>query len=212
MASKTSNITKAEAAGPPVDERALVEQARGGDMLALSRLVERYQDRIVNTCWRLCGNLDDAQEIAQDAFLQATRHIGKFEGKSGFYTWLFRIAVNLSISHRRKQARLPRLSLHDGDGQEMPLSARDGWPRSNSGDAMDPAARIASHELQERVLAELERLDDDHRTVVVLRDIEGFDYHQIADILEVAVGTVKSRLHRARMELRSRLKGVIGVE
>src|SRR5262245_34314691 len=120
MASQASNRLDVAATQPPaLDETALVEQARAGDVAALDKLVRKYQDRIVNTCWRLCGNADDAQELAQEAFLQATRHIGKFQGKAGFYTWLFRIAVNLSITHRRKQSRSPKLSLHDGDGQEM---------------------------------------------------------------------------------------------
>lgn len=194
------------------DEAALIEQARAGDMSALSRLVSRYQDRIVNTCWRLCGNLDDAQELAQEAFLQATRHIGKFQQRSGFYTWLFRIAVNLSISHRRRQSRSPRLSLYRADGEDMALAAQDGWPTRRSEQELDPAARLSAREVQDRVLAELERLDDDHRSVLVLRDIEGLDYQQIAEVLEVAVGTVKSRIHRARMEMRSRLKEVVGSE
>jgi RNA polymerase sigma-70 factor (ECF subfamily) len=193
------------------DEAALIEQARAGDMSALSRLVSRYQDRIVNTCWRLCGNLDDAQELAQEAFLQATRHIGKFEQRAGFYTWLFRIAVNLSISHRRRSQRSPRLSLHMGDGAEMALTPASAWPGGRSESDQDPAARLTAREVHERVMAELDRLDEDHRSVLVLRDIEGLDYQQIAEVLELAVGTVKSRIHRARMEMRSRLREVVGV-
>lgn len=205
--SKPATVTSG-AAFP--DEAALVEQARSGDMAALSRLVSRYQDRIVNTCYRLCGNVDDAQELAQDAFLQATRHIGGFEQRAHFYTWLFRIAVNLSLSHRRKRGRAPRLTIHAGEAEDLAMHDHDGWSGRRSEDAMEPAARLSARETHTRVMAELEQLEDDYRTVVVLRDIEGFDYQQIADILEVAVGTVKSRLHRARMQLRERLKGVVG--
>ena len=91
------------------------------------------------------------------------------------------------------------------------MSAQDGWPGRRSEERLGPVDRLSAREIQDRVLAELERLDDDYRSVIVLRDIEGFDYQQIATILEVAVGTVKSRLHRARMEMRARLKGVLAV-
>ena len=92
----------------PVDEAILVEQARSGDMGAFSRLVTRYQDRVLNACWRVCGNIDDAQDLTQEAFLHALESIESFRRRANFYTWLFRIAVNLSISHRRKAARADR--------------------------------------------------------------------------------------------------------
>ncbi len=186
------------------DEAVLVESARSGDMNAFSRLVAQYQDRVLNTCWRVSGRFEDAEDLAQETFLKALESIGTFRRQSGFYTWLFRIAVNVSISHRRRKGRMPRLSLCCGDGQgELAESLTDGDK------APDPSARLSNLERQRLVQNALDSLDDDHRAILVLRDIEGFDYRQIAQILEAPEGTVKSRLHRARMELRERLKGVI---
>ncbi len=189
--------------GDSIDESFWVEQARAGDMNAFSRLLTRYQDRILNTCWRMCGNIEDARDLTQETFLQAIRSIQSFQQKAGFYTWLFRIAVNLCLSHSRKASRTPKLSLYDGDGQLGTETHVVG--RRTTEPAPSPLARASAREIENIVLAELERLDDEHRAVIVLRDIEGFDYQQIAEILEIAVGTVKSRLHRARLELRGRL-------
>lgn len=188
----------------PADEAVLVESARSGDMNAFSRLVAQYQDRVLNTCWRISGRLEDAEDLAQETFLKAMESIGKFRRQSGFYTWLFRIAVNVSISHRRRKGRGPRLSLHSADGEQ---GRPDGMLAD--GRAADPSARLTALETQRLVQEGLDGLDDDHRTIIVLRDIEGFDYRQIAEILEIAEGTVKSRLHRARMELKDRLEGIV---
>ena len=101
------------------DDAVLVEQAQAGDMGAFSRLVSRYQDRVLNACWRISGNREDAQDLAQDAFLQALKKMETFERRASFYTWVFRIAVNLSISHRRRKARRVHLSLHNPEGQPV---------------------------------------------------------------------------------------------
>lgn len=186
------------------DEAVLVESARSGDMNAFSRLVTQYQDRVLNTCWRISGRLEDAEDLAQETFLKAMEAIGNFRRQSCFYTWLFRIAVNVSISHRRRKGRMPRLSLHRDDGSgEWPD------PPADSSRAPDPSARLTGQEVQALVQEGLESLDDDHRAVIVLRDMEGFDYRQISEILQVPEGTVRSRLHRGRMELRERLKKVL---
>ena len=189
----------------PAEDAALVQQARQGDVSAFERLVLRYQDRLVNTCWRLSGNRDDAEDLAQEAFLRAFAALNGFQRRSGFYTWLFRIAVNLAVSHRRRTGRRPALSLHEAE--PVPDGAGPGSRRPGPSD--DPAAVIDRQEVHHRVEAALEALDDDHRVVVVLRDVEGFDYREIAGILEVSVGTVKSRLHRARMALREKLAPVM---
>ncbi len=194
------------------DPDLLAEQARDGDMGAFSRLATLYLDRIVNTCWRICGHREDAQDLAQEAFLHALQGLATFQGRSGFYTWLFRIAVNLSIAHRRKQARRPRLALQgqepgwDQDHQAAKLVGRP------SGRTPLPVEALQAKEAQRILLAALEQLDPEQRAMVVLRDIEDLDYQQIAEVLEVPIGTVKSRLHRARLELRARLKPTLGEE
>lgn len=188
------------------DDAELVGQACAGDMMAFGRLVSKYQDRLVNTCWRICGNLDDAEDLAQEALIKAMGAIGSFEQRSRFYTWLFRIAVNVSISYRRKRGRTPVLLLHQQDG-DWSQEVESGQPAGRSGQGMDdPSARLVRDEAEKRLAAALDQLDDDHRVAVILRDIEGLDYHQIAEIIEVPAGTVKSRIHRGRMELRERLR------
>lgn len=198
-------MASAQAGAITVDDALLVEQVRAGDMSAFSRLVARYQDRIVNTCWRISGNLDDAQDLAQEAFLRALESIGSFQQRAGFYTWLFRIAVNLAISHRRKSRRAVKLSLHGPDGQlrSEHQAARLVGRVTREGD--NPSDKLASREAGRLMAESIEQLDDESRSVLVLREIEGFDYQQIAEILDLPIGTVKSRLHRARMELRGRL-------
>jgi len=192
-----------------VDEAILVEQAQSGDMSAFGRLVTKYQDRVLNTCWRICGNIEDARDLTQEAFLHALESIGSFRHGSGFYTWLFRIAVNLSISHRRKAARAVKLSLHGPDGPWTGDHQAGRLVGRVSSDPDDPPAKLSAREAERLVLEGLDQLDDDYRTVIVLRDLESFDYQQIAEILDAPLGTVKSRLHRARMELRSRLEPIL---
>ena len=210
MAKQT--LVSAQAGAMTVDDALLVEQVRAGDMSGFSRLVARYQDRIVNTCWRICGNRDDAQDLAQEACLHALEAIGSFQQRAGFYTWLFRIAVNLALSHRRKSARVVKLSLHGSDGhlRSEYQAARLVGRVTREGD--DPAARLMSRETARLVAEGIEQLDDESRAVIVLRDIEGFDYQQIAEMLDLPLGTVKSRLYRARMELRQRLGPVLSPE
>ncbi len=189
---------------PGCDDRELVRRVKSGQTEAYGELVRRYQDRVFNTCWRICGHLEDARDLTQDAFLKAFESLDAFRQESGFYTWIFRVAVNLSLSHRRSAGRRRMASLEGiaaaGGTQAEELARR---VRRSEGDDPSPAASDA--ELQARIAHALSAaggLDDEHRAVVVLRDIEGFDYRQIAAILDIPPGTVKSRLHRARMALR----------
>jgi len=189
-----------------IEDAALVEQTQQGDMAAFARLVVKYQDRVYNTCWRLCGHAEDARDLTQDAFLRALSAIDRFQSKAGFYTWLFRIAVNQALSHRRKQRQGAHLALHEGDGWQLADTQAAGLVR-RTGVARreDPGDVLATREAQQAVLRALGEVEDDYRAVLVLRDIEGFDYQQIAEILDIAVGTVKSRLHRARTAMKQKL-------
>ncbi|MHC4441494.1 MAG: RNA polymerase sigma factor [Planctomycetota bacterium] len=202
----------AETSAMPIDEAILVDQAKTGDMAAFSRLVAKYQDQVLNVCWRMVGHLEDAQDLTQEAFLHAMESIQSFQHKSGFYTWLYRIAVNLSISHRRKTARKIKLSLHGQDGQWADDQTNGKIAGRVSNDNTDPMAKVSAHETQQLVMDQLDRLEDQQRAIIILKDIESLDYQQIAEILEVPLGTVKSRLHRARMTLRDRLKPILALE
>jgi RNA polymerase sigma-70 factor (ECF subfamily) len=192
-----------------IDDSILVRQCRDGDMQAMGRLVVKYQDRLFNTVLKICGNRDDAVELTQDAFVKVLESIGTFEGKSGFYTWLFRIAVNLTINHCRRRIRTSTESLDAdaGTGRSIAVSglramlADDGSP--------DPARLAIDKEMRELVVVALGRLDNDHRTIVVLRDIEGMNYIDISETLGIEMGTVKSRLSRARRLLKEILEAML---
>lgn len=182
------------------DEPELIEACRKGDASAFGILVRRYQDRLYPTLLRLTGQADDAQDLLQDAFLQAFRKLRRFHGDSSFYTWLYRIAVNLALSDRRR--RRPVV------GWES--SARGSMPHVvDPLDLSDPSAPLEQAELHASVQAALNQLAPDHRAVVVLKDLDGLRYEEIAEILKIPVGTVRSRLHRARLELRERLRGLV---
>src|ERR1043166_176920 len=181
------------AAGPVRDDRDLVSRARAGDRTAFGELVRLYQDRVFNTCLRIIGDRQTAEDLTQEAFIKAHASIERFDGRAAFFTWLYRIAVNLCLSARR--VKRPMNSLDNG-GVARRLT--DGGP--------SPSALADRREQYGAVLAALAELDEEHRAVVVLRDIESLDYSEIGEILGVPTGTVKSRLHRGRMALRERLK------
>lgn len=179
----------------------LVAQARAGDAPAAAALIERYQDRVYNICYRMCGHEADAADLTQATFLKALESLPSFELRSSFYTWLFRIAVNAALSHRRSSRRRPMNSLDGTVGADRPVEP------PAAPDAPSPLRRLELAELHERVAAALARLAEEFRAPVVLRDMEELDYHEIAEILAVPVGTVKSRIHRGRMMLRELLVG-----
>lgn len=189
------------------EDAALVERSGKGDMQAFGALVAKYQDRIFNMILRMSGNRADAEELAQESFLKALTKINQFRGQSEFYTWLFRIAVNLTTSYRRRSSRIKFQPLWDQEESDRPRT--DVLKAAGRGNP-NPAAAAISAETSRMVAEALEGLDEEFRLVVVLRDMEEMDYAQIARVLEVPVGTVKSRLHRARCILKERLKDLVG--
>ena len=174
---------------------------------AMEMMVRRHQERIFNVIFRLCGHREDAMELTQETFCRAIQSAENFRGGAGLFTWLYRIAVNLTISHQRKAKRGRTVSLDD-DAEEAGTFGKGPSTRLASGEP-GPDEIVASAEVHGRIMDALGRLDDDHRIAVILRDLEGLDYRQIADIVKVPVGTVKSRIHRARMMLRTRLGNLI---
>ncbi len=194
-------------------DASLIAELQGGDMTAFAELVHRYQDRVFNTVWRICGHAEDARDLTQEAFVKAYESIGSFRRQSGFYTWLFRIAVNVALSHRRSAKRRPTQSLDaPADPRLAGSQAATLAARMKEKTAHNPADGASESEIHGHVVAALHKLEEDFRAVIVLRDIEGFDYRQIGEILGVAPGTVKSRLHRGRMALRELLKPLLGQE
>lgn len=193
---------------PAFEDAQLIDRINAGHPEAYADLVRKYQDRVFNTCWRICGHLEDASDITQEAFLKAFEGLDRFRGQSGFYTWVFRIAVNLALSHRRAAARSRTVSWDQRTDASHTQAAE--LARRGATDPVDDPARAQSRaELHGHVAAALGTLDHDHRAVIVLRDIEGFDYGQIAELLEIPPGTVKSRLHRARAALYEAIEPVL---
>ena len=183
----------------PDEDTKVIRQCLDGHPEAFGVLVSKYQDRLYNTVLRLVGNREDARDTVQDVFVLAFRALGRFQGQSAFYTWLYRIAVNTAISLRRRQRVMVSLdSSRDAAGVEP----ADDEQRS------DPAARLNQQEVQRQVNEALESLPEEFRVVLVLKEIDGQKYETIAQILNCPIGTVRSRLHRARIELRGRLSNV----
>lgn len=189
------------------DDRRLIREAVAGDTAAFGELVRRYQDRLYNIAYRVVGNPDDAADVVQDAFVNAFQALPSFKGDSEFFTWLYRIAFNTAISQKRKKR--PTASIDGGTGgRGRSGESRGGWDGRETFDPPDESAGSApdatlSRTEDERVLAEaIAKLSDEHRAVLVLKDIDGEKYEDIAAALAIPIGTVRSRLHRARLELR----------
>jgi RNA polymerase sigma-70 factor (ECF subfamily) len=180
------------------DDGQLIRAACQGDSAAFGGLVRKYQARLCTALTHVCGSLDDAEDVAQEAFVQAYVKLRTFAGGSAFYTWLYRIAVNAAISRRRRRREQTALSPRD----EVGLEPLDDGERADE--------RLLREERAVHVQRALGRLSDEHRTILVLREIEDCDYDEIAQILELPVGTVRSRLHRARLQLKEQLDAVLG--
>jgi RNA polymerase sigma-70 factor, ECF subfamily len=193
-------------------EMDLLRKAQRGDRAAYGQMVLAFQDRLFNAVLRMVGNRDEARELTQEAFTKGLENIGGFRGDAGPYTWLFRIAMNLAISKLRKEKHRRTFSLDrpslGGNGRiTHDDQASSLVNRMTRADIETPDASAQRRELQEQVLAALGRVDAEYRAILVMRDIEGFDYQQMADVLDLPLGTLKSRLFRARLSLREELKG-----
>ena len=200
----------ASALVPPVaqissEESEFVARARGGDREAFGWLVERHQDRVYGLAFRLCkGDRDRAEELAQEAFLRALKGLQAFRGEAAFSTWMHRIVLNLHsneastlASHARRRQLSLSSSRHDDEAPHLEVAAP----------SRRPEELVAEAELIERMRAAFDDLDEPRRIAVLLRDVEGRSYEEIAELLDVPIGTVRSRLARAREELSKKLGG-----
>jgi len=199
---RSSSNTEADPAG----DAALVTRARDGDRAAFDQLVIRHEDRVYNMALRMLGNADDALDLAQEVFLSAYRALGTFESKSLFSTWLYRVTVNRCRDELRRRATVKHT-------RPRPLGgpAGEDAPSDPPARGASPADAAILRESLDLVSAAVAALPEDAREALVLRDVEGLEYEEIASVLEVPVGTVRSRLHRARSLLRDRLREA-GVE
>ena len=182
------------------DDAVLIQRSRKGDADAFGDLVRRYQDALFNGIYRMVGDYQDAADVTQDVFLKAYRAVADFRGNASFYTWLYRIAVNTCISRRRSLAAR-KAHLH------VPFAAEEADGPDFDPPAADPQPHKAAENREEcsRIEEALGNLPEDYRVVVVLKDVEGYNYAEIAAMLDCSHGTVKSRLFRGREILRKML-------
>jgi RNA polymerase sigma-70 factor (ECF subfamily) len=180
------------------DDHRLIAASRDGDPTAFGALVRRYQDRLYRTVARIVDNPEDARDVVQEAFLHAFQAFDRFKGDSLLFTWLYRIAVNTAISLRRKRKAV--LSIHAERPEVGTADPPDPSEQSRPGHALERA------EEEHRVRRALSQLSPEHRAVLVMKDMEDQKYEAMAETLGVPVGTIRSRLHRARLELRELLK------
>jgi RNA polymerase sigma-70 factor (ECF subfamily) len=190
------------------DDSRLVSSCRQGEIDAFEALVQKYQKKMLNVAYRMIGDYDEACEVVQDSFLSAYRSIKKFRGDSRFSTWLYRIVLNLS---RNRIAQVRTRGSREVYSIDAPKATEEGSMRMDPPDeGPSPFEQMEKKEVDARVQGCINGLDSEYREVLVLRDIQGFSYEEIHDILKIPDGTVKSRLFRARDALKECLKKVLG--
>jgi RNA polymerase sigma-70 factor (ECF subfamily) len=192
--------TSEPAETPVVHEMELVRRARKGDMAAYDDLVRRYQERIYATIYHMTSNHEDANDLAQDAFIKAYQALKSFKGGSSFYTWVYRIAVNKTINFLKQRKNRSQMSLNDLDfnaehDPDLVALICDKTPRRD----------IGLIELQEKLNAAMQKLSEHHRLVVTLHDVQDLSHEEIAKIMHCNIGTVRSRLFYARQQLQAYL-------
>jgi RNA polymerase sigma-70 factor (ECF subfamily) len=201
-ASAASN-TKELRAKEAQEDRALVERVQAGDKEAFRTLVERHQRRAFSIAMALVRDENDARELVQDAFLRVYKNIGGFQGQSSFFTWLYRIITNLSIDLIRKPGRQV-VALDEGKGDSEDSPSKD-FPFLSRIDGADPADVVRRGEIAIRLREALAALPDYHRGVILMREVEGLSYEEMAQAMKVSKGTIMSRLFHARQKLQKAL-------
>jgi RNA polymerase sigma-70 factor, ECF subfamily len=183
-------------ANPLFDEKAVVQAILQGQSYQFNELVVRYQDRLFNGLYAMLGNRHDAEDVAQEAFAMAYRKLASFESKSSFFTWLHRIAFNLAIDHKRREKRHKHPQERSDGDSGVGMELMDNRPGET------PIEQIERDESCTRLYAALAQIDPERRAVLTLRDLQGLNYDEISLCLGIPAGTVRSRLHRARLELK----------
>ncbi|MDO6708027.1 MULTISPECIES: RNA polymerase sigma factor RpoE [unclassified Photobacterium] len=180
-------------------DQVLIERVQRGDKQAFNLLVVKYQNKVCNLIARYVGNSGDVPDVAQEAFIKAYRALPSFRGESAFYTWLYRIAVNTAKNHLVAQGRRPPAT--DVDAEEAEYYENGGALKEIS----NPENQMLSDELKRVVFGTIESLPDDLKTAITLRELEGLSYEEIAEVMGCPVGTVRSRIFRAREAVEKRI-------
>ncbi len=202
---------RSKGASDDIDDLELVERARSADEDAFRALFERYHRRAYSLALGVVRNRDDALDVVQEGFIKAHRHIDKFEGSSSFYTWLYRIVMNLAIDHIRRTKRARNVEWNDALGHADSDSVGDEnlLPRVLD---ENPGKSLARKEMREHIGTALDELSVNHRAVLVMRELEGLSYEEMAQAMGCSKGTIMSRLFHARRNMQRRLLELMGGE
>jgi RNA polymerase sigma-70 factor, ECF subfamily len=190
----------------PVDDRELVESARKGDRDAFKTLFERYHRRAYGLAFGVLRHPDDALDVVQDAFIKAHKYLDKFEGNSSFYTWLYRIVMNLAIDHLRKHRRQKPVELDEQHLEEGASGDDSLLPKILGG---NPGRALLDKEIRARIDQALGQLSENHRAVLVMRELEGLSYEEMAQAMNCSKGTIMSRLFHARKNMQRQLVDLV---
>ena len=188
-----------------VDDRKLVQAAQKGDPAAFRKLVERYQRRVYQLAVGMLKDSDDAMDIAQETFVRVHKYLPSFKGDSSFFTWTYRIAMNLCLDAQRKKGRVERVDLAEGDEAEIE-AAMDPPSAALAG----PQRAALNTELKGKMEEALASLSENHRSILLLREMEGLSYEELAKVLGIRKGTVMSRLFHARLKMQNKLREYLG--
>lgn len=178
-----------------MDENKLIERATSGDPAAFNRLMEMHEKRMYAVALRMFGNREDAQDSLQEAMLRVYRSIGGFKGQSSFGTWVYRITMNTCLDEIRRKKNKQSASLDNMLDQ--------GWAPTDEG--ASPEKRVMQQEMRKSIAQSIQELPEDMRSAIIMRDVHGYSFEEIADTLNVNVGTIKSRISRGREKLREKL-------
>jgi RNA polymerase sigma-70 factor (ECF subfamily) len=196
-----------EAKTPPEDDRRLVRAAQKGDAAAFRTLVEHYQRRIYQLALGMMKDPDEAMDIVQETFVRVHRYLPAFKGDSSFFTWTYRIATNLCLDVARKSGRTERIDLQDSEQAELE-AAMDPPSAALAG----PQRAALNEELKGKLDDALQGLSENHRAILLLREVEGLSYEELSKVLGIRKGTVMSRLFHARLKMQSKLREYLGDE
>ena len=183
---------------------AIVQKVQAGNVGAFDQLVQKYREHIFSIIYNMTSNREDASDLAQETFIKAFQAIARFKGKSSFFTWIYRIAINTTMTFLKKRSRRRFISYEKIDEE---VSNTEIFERLTAKNRSEKGALVS--ELQEKLNDSLQKLSPKHRTVVILHEIEGLEHAQIAEITKVSVGTVRSRLHYAKQQLQSYLQDYV---
>src|SRR6266852_7871461 len=198
-----SEGTKPDAA----EDRRLVRAAQTGDEQAFRQLVVRYQRRVYQLALGMAKDPDDAMDIAQETFVRVHRYLPSFKGDSSFFTWTYRIAMNLCLDAQRRKGRAERVDVEQGDEAEIE-AAMDPPSHALAG----PQRQALNQELKGKIEEALQGLSENHRAILLLREMEGLSYEELSQALGIRKGTVMSRLFHARLKMQNKLREYLGEE